>query len=208
MKRLKGKTLMFVLALAVMPSGLLFAPPDHMLAFKPGKVAAMAFAPNMSCAEHLQTAATNLGKSFDEMLWLARLTYSETNKASEMPLVAWVARNRLPTYNDSYTDVALSPRQFSGLGYSGDANYHKNRSMQPGNTSKRWKDACRISSRVALADTALAPIPAGTTHFYSPVSMSPAGSSPSWAKSGKLELTIPGKDHDRFRFYSGITLYP
>lgn len=46
--------------------------------------------------------------------------------------------------------------------------------------------------------------PRAVMHYYSPVSMKPAGSSPVWAKSAKLLFTPPGIDPARFVFAEAV----
>ena len=51
----------------------------------------------------------------DEVLWLARCVYSESNLKHEQKVIAWVVRNRVDTEyrGTSYREVVLEPLQFS-----------------------------------------------------------------------------------------------
>src|SRR5690554_7236907 len=53
----------------------------------------------------------------DEMLWLARCIYSESDRPHEQELVAWVVRNRVETgyRGRTYREVVLEDRQFSAF---------------------------------------------------------------------------------------------
>ena len=54
----------------------------------------------------------------DDVLWLARCIYSETKKAHEQELVAWVIRNRVETGyrgESTYEGTVLDPYQFSAF---------------------------------------------------------------------------------------------
>src|SRR3990167_5555288 len=53
-----------------------------------------------------------------DILWLARILYSESKVREEQIIIAWVVRNRVESGfrgAQSYKDVAISPAQFSGL---------------------------------------------------------------------------------------------
>jgi len=86
------------------------------------------------------------GAERDEMLWLARIIYSETKTTYEMKLVAWVARNRVESgyTGNTYEQVAKSKYQFSGLN-SFDRNYRHNISIgyEDADSNERWKKALR-----------------------------------------------------------------
>ena len=90
-----------------------------------------------------------------DILWLARILYSESKVAEEQIMVAWVVRNRVETGfrgADSYKEVALSPNQFSGL-WPSDPQYKLNMSRTYSDTKDlSWKQSIAIASAVYFAD--------------------------------------------------------
>jgi hypothetical protein len=141
-----------------------------------------------------------------EILWLARIVYSETKEVNEQVLVAWVARNRVETeyrgYN-TYHGVATDKGQFSGLNPR-DAQYLHNISRNYGSRGESWKDALEVAEAVYFSPNFLRPIPKTVKHFYSPKSVRLA---PNWSADSKPVLVIRdgSKDrHIRFAFYDGI----
>lgn len=130
-----------------------------------------------------------------EILWLARVVYSETKKPSEMEAVAWVVRNRVQTgyRGGSYKEVANSPWQFSGLMPS-DPNYEHNISREFGDPN--FENAARVATRVFFADGEDRPFPKTVRHFYSPHVMD----APDWARGQKPYLAMA----DRFELYNNV----
>lgn len=143
-----------------------------------------------------------------ETLWLARAVYSETKRAAEMELVAWVIRNRVETSyrgRKSYRDVVLDPFQFSAFN-PGNGNRWYYANLDPQTDIQSWQRALTIAYRVRLAEPEYRPFSIKTRHFYSERSM--LGSSyPNWA-AGKRPV-IPQRrftiDERRFRFYEGVS---
>src|SRR5690606_33922553 len=81
---------------------------------------ALLLLPNAAPADSVsasRTAARASAYEADEILWLARCIYSESDRAHEQRLVAWVVRNRVETRfrGDTYRDVVLEERQFSAF---------------------------------------------------------------------------------------------
>lgn len=133
-------------------------------------------------------------------LWLARCIYSETKRAEEMELVAWVVRNRAEAGyrgQTTYRGVVLDPYQFSAFNTArGRARLE---ALTPETKSPTWQRALRIAHYVRRAPAALNPLP-GVLHFYSPRSMRPKGLEPVWARGHEPALVV----EDRFRFYEQI----
>src|SRR3990167_3969174 len=78
----------------------------------------------------------------EEILWLARLIYSETKRPEEQILVAWVVRNRVESNytGESYKEVALHDSQFSGLN-SFDKQYQENITRSYDDNGGAWQSA-------------------------------------------------------------------
>jgi len=139
-----------------------------------------------------------------EILWFARIIYSETKYADEQVLIAWVVRNRVETEytGDTYREVALSSGQFSGLN-AFDAQYRHNMSRGFDSEGAAWKSALLVAESVYHADVSLRPFSKTVRHFYSPISVS---NDPSW--SAGLNATHIVRDPEtrsvRFAFYDGV----
>uniref|UniRef100_A0A7V2F767 Cell wall hydrolase SleB domain-containing protein n=1 Tax=Rhodothermus marinus TaxID=29549 RepID=A0A7V2F767_RHOMR len=142
----------------------------------------------------------------DEVLWLARCIYSETDRPEEQRLVAWVVRNRVETRyrGDTYREVVLEPLQFSAF------NRPSPRrdfilSLTPQATAPGWQQALRIALEVYQAPASARPFPITVRHFYSPISMSTTDPPP-WAQAGvPFEgAAVAAIDPQRFRFFDRI----
>ncbi len=143
-----------------------------------------------------------------ETLWLARAVYSETKRAEEMELVAWVIRNRVETGyrgRKTYRDVVLDPFQFSAFNPdNGKRWFYAN--LEPQDDTQSWQRALTIAYRVRLAEPEYRPFSIRTRHFYSERSML-GRSYPNWA-AGKRPVTPQRRfsiDERRFRFYEGVS---
>ena len=140
----------------------------------------------------------------EELLWLARVLYSETKRYDEQVLVAWVVRNRVESgrWGNTYKKVILAKGQFSGM-HPTDANYKIN--IQKGDHSKdeAWLNAVHIAQEVYFADSMSRPFSPSVKHFYSPISVK---KHPSWAKhlNPVLEITDTKTGGVRFAFYAGV----
>lgn len=141
----------------------------------------------------------------DEVLWLARGVYSESDRADEQELVAWVIRNRVETgfRGESYREVILEPRQFSAFNTPSERrNYILGLDQQ--DVVPSWMSALDVALEVHGSRASDRPFPIDTRHFYSPVSMV-GRSRPNWASAGtELSSVELGVDPNRFRFFSGI----
>ncbi|NBB87960.1 MAG: hypothetical protein GVY12_17305 [Bacteroidetes bacterium] len=141
----------------------------------------------------------------DEVLWLARCIYSESNRPHEQELVAWVVRNRVETgfRGGSYRDVVLEDRQFSAFNRPSTRRSHilqlDAHSRAPG-----WQTALTIALDVFEAPAAARPFAQTTRHFYSPVSMR-SRRKPHWAEEATpLPADALGVTSHRFQFFDGI----
>ena len=155
-----------------------------------------------SVREHLQRMRPF---EMDEVLWLARCVLSETNRAHEQRLVAWVVRNRYETgyRGDTYREVVLEPRQFSAFNAPSPRRTYL-LSLNQNSMAAAWRQALRIAMDVYEAPAAKRPFPITTRHFYSPVSMA-GGRTPPWAaRAEPLPAASLNLDDRRFRFYDGI----
>ncbi len=141
----------------------------------------------------------------DEVIWLARCIYSETNLAHEQELVAWVVRNRVDTAyrGSSYREVVLEPLQFSAFNTASERRTYI-LGLNQHDTNSAWKQALDIALNVYHADPRDRPFSQETRHFYSPVSMK-GGLRPPWAQGiTSLDSEHLGVDPNRFRFYERI----
>jgi cell wall hydrolase len=163
-----------------------------------------AYAQEVTALERVQTLDP---LAMDEVLWLARCIYSESDRSQEQRLVGWVVRNRVESgfRGESYRDVVLEPRQFSAF----------NSPSERRTTILAYDQDSRVPSWIQAVDVALdvyqarpheRPFSIDTRHFYSPVSMA-GGSEPTWSDAGiRLSSVALGVDPDRFQFFSGIDL--
>ncbi len=177
-----------------------------------GVVTLLAFSTNITMlANHAAIAATTGGvETFvsgdvdNEILWLARAIYSESKRAEEQILVAWVIRNRVESsfFPDSYRDVVLQKGQFSGM-HATDPQYWVNVSLDYDDESPAWDSALSIARAVYFADPVLRPLPATVMHFYSPISLTHA---PAWAEGLEPAHMVRDTDSDsvRFAFYADV----
>lgn len=138
-----------------------------------------------------------------EILWLARILYSETKRAHEQRLVAWVVRNRVDTgyTGRTYERVANHSAQFSGL-QPFDPRYEHNMSRWWESSGESWKSALAIAKEVYFAPESERPFSVTTRHFYSPVAVS----KPAWAKGREAVRVVRGTRHTqpRFAFYAQV----
>ena len=142
----------------------------------------------------------------DDVLWLARCIYSETKKAHEQELVAWVIRNRVETGyrgETEYEAVVLDPYQFSAFN-PGNPKRRLYTSLAPSADSPAFVQALEVAHGVYYAPGSARPFSQKTRHFYSERSMV-GGASPNWSE-GQTPVRPVGfrVDPRRFRFYSGV----
>ncbi len=138
------------------------------------------------------------------ILWLARVIFSETKNKDEMRLIGWVVRNRVDAKyrGNTYKKVALSASQFSGLNPK-NTQYKININMKYGTKNKKWKEALLVANKIYFSKNKNRPFPKSVLHFYSPISIK---NTPNWVKRGILDKTVPSTNHlaPRFAFYSGV----
>lgn len=139
-----------------------------------------------------------------EILWLARIMYSETKRADEQELIGWVVRNRVDTgyTGRTYEDVAKYSAQFSGLN-PGDGRYEHNISRWYSSNGKEWETALKLAKEVYFADDSDRPLALTTRHFYSPHAVS---RTPAWAQNQEAVKLIkdPHTNQVRFALYDKV----
>ena len=142
----------------------------------------------------------------EDILWLARVIYSETKRPHEQELVAWVVRNRVETSyrgNESYRDAVLDPYQFSAFNPNSSKRTHYS-GLDWTSNANGFQTALSIAAKVVTADAQNRPFSKTTRHFYSARSMQ-GGSAPAWALN-KLPVKLDRDvEPDRFRFYERIS---
>lgn len=150
--------------------------------------------------------------------WLALCLVTESNLPSEWPFIAQVIENRRATgrWGHSYREVILAPMQFSAF----------NESRHLSFTVARFRRAATSQDTLLLMHAARyvgiafpGPVDATVTvyrwvgsdgitpttlHYYSPMSMKPAGSKPAWADSAKRLYTPEGVDPNRLVFAEAV----
>lgn len=142
----------------------------------------------------------------DDILWLARVIYSETKRPHEQELVAWVVRNRVETGyrgNDSYREAALDPYQFSAFN-PGTRSRSFHTSLQWNSTQEGFARAVAIAAKVAAADPDERPFSETTRHFFSRRSMA-GGATPNWARNVKPVKLDREVEADRFQFFANVS---
>ena len=150
--------------------------------------------------------AFNAAEVPDDVLWLARVIYSETKRNDEQELVAWTVRNRVETGyrgKSTYERVALDPLQYSAFNADSPKRHHY-ATLAATSTAKGFQSALRVAHEVYYADERARPFAKTTRHFYSERSMA-GGKTPAWAV-GKRPVTFVDRvvDPRRFRFYAAI----
>jgi len=165
--------------------------------------ASLPFSINMRVEETAPVAELSKTEK-SEVLWLARVIFSETKDEDEMKLIGWVVRNRVEAKyrGGTYEEVVLSAHQFSGLN-SKDEQYSININMGYESENEKWIKALAVANEIYFASEEERPFSEDVKHFYSPVSVAVT---PKWTTSGKLDYEIPGNNGDasRFAFYSGV----
>ena len=161
---------------------------------------------------HLPAIEVKAAAQFDasdvseDVLWLARVIYSETKRPHEQELVAWTVRNRVETGyrgKTTYRSTVLDPWQYSAFNANSPKRHHYT-TLSATATAKGFQTALQIAHRVYHAPAYERPFERTTRHFYSERSMV-GGQAPNWAV-GKKPVELAGHDIDprRFRFYAAI----
>ena len=142
----------------------------------------------------------------EDILWLARVIYSETKQPHEQELVAWVVRNRVETGyrgNDSYEEAVLDPYQFSAFNPNTRTRRHYE-ALEWNSTEAGFQTALSIAAKVATSDVQERPFSQATRHFYSARSMR-GGRAPAWAQNKRPVALDRDVESDRFRFYERVS---
>ena len=143
----------------------------------------------------------------DEVLWLARCMYSESDRSHEQRLVGWVVRNRVETGfgGRTYRDVVLRYKQFSAFN-APTPRRARILSYDQHTRQTAWLRTLQIALDVYQAPPAQRPFPVTTRHFYSPVSM-PNNAVPYWATDVQPLVSADlGVDAHRFQFFDSIDM--
>jgi hypothetical protein len=143
--------------------------------------------------------------------WLALCLVTESNRPAEWPAIAQVIENRRRSgrWGKTYRDVILARMQFSAFN-SRTAGKITDYSlvfelMADHERPLLLMHAAAMAHRGPLDDAGWDNrITLATMHYYSPVSMRPAGSRPAWAKAAKRLYTPPGVDPERFVFAESV----
>lgn len=141
----------------------------------------------------------------DEVVWLARAIYSESDRPAEQELVAWVVRNRVETRyrGTTYREVVLETKQFSAFNQPTQRRDHI-LGLKPSTPFRPWQRALDIALEVYHAPSWKRPFAQSVRHFYSPVSMV-GGGKPYWSDSGTpLSSARLGVDRHRFVFFDDV----
>jgi hypothetical protein len=142
----------------------------------------------------------------DEVLWLARVIYSETKRPYEQELVAWVVRNRVETRyrgRSNYRAVVLDPWQFSAFNRNAPKRAHYS-NLTRNSRAAGWQTALEIAREVYYAPGEQRPFALTTRHFYSEISMV-GRRSPHWARGQRPVALDRPVDPRRFRFFANIS---
>lgn len=140
----------------------------------------------------------------EDILWLARVIYSETKRPHEQELVAWVVRNRVETAyrgRDTYEGVVLDRYQFSA--FNGGAKRVHYSSLEWNSAEPGFQRALSIAAKVATAQPEERPFARTTRHFFSRRSMA-GGATPAWAHGMRPVSLDRDVEPDRFRFYAEV----
>lgn len=156
--------------------------------------------------------------------WAAIAIVTETNQPHEFLYIAWVLRNRVASsrFPDTMQAVVLQERQFSALNpwthgrfkgkYPQEEIWHELwKTLDPIEREKLYPQALTVASHVLGMGSDVKPTEAWKAPFgpdvcwyYSPRSMVPAGTAPSWAASAERCFTPSGIDPKRFVFCEGV----
>ena len=142
--------------------------------------------------------------------WLGLALRSESDQPHEWPAIGWVIRNRVLKrgYPNDYFKVITQPWQFSY--------FNKYRGMKPdgklfelakkgyagemqGWHENDFDEAVNCAWSVIHGPRYKAPFAPNIYHYWSPVSMKPQGSDPSWAARFE-KVPVSGIDPWRFTF--------
>lgn len=143
-----------------------------------------------------------------ETLWMARAMYSESKRAEEQELVAWVIRNRLDTGflgAASIEDVVLSPFQFSAFNPGNPvADFYFGLDVL--SEEPYWQRTLALAYYVQHAESSLRPFAPTVRHFHSPQALKDPEKPPIWTRN--CVPVQPDRafqlDAARFRFFANV----
>jgi hypothetical protein len=141
----------------------------------------------------------------DDGGWLALATATESDRPAEWPYVQQVIISRSRKSGKSIYETVRAPWQFSAFNDTRHLPLDQERAVQADilkQLGAGYAPVLLLARTCALAMLALPPecgiLPAGTTLYWSPRSMQPAGSLPKW-DFGELHcFTVPGIPASRF----------
>lgn len=160
--------------------------------------------------------------------WAAITIVTETNRVHEFLPIAWVLRYRVesPRFPDTMQAVVLQERQFSAWNpwthgrfkgkFSQEEIYHEMwKTLDQETREKLFPQALACASVVLAVDRsgALAGMPNAAWQapfgpdvcwYYSPISMVPVDTAPTWAATARRSFTLPGIDPRRFTFCEAV----
>ena len=149
--------------------------------------------------------------SVTEDLWLGLALRSESDQPHEWPALGFVIRNRVLRrgYPSTYFGVITQAKQFSYFnkwaGWGGDdlALFNEAKEGYAGEcegwSENDFTEAVECARWLITAPRWYAPFGPTVLHYWSPVSMVPKGSDPSWAAAME-KVYAPGVDPWRFTF--------
>lgn len=138
--------------------------------------------------------------------WAGLCAVTESDEPHEWVPILWVVRNRVAApgrFRDTVAEVVRQRWQFSAFNSTrahADAEAFRIVSAR----NPEWTVAERAAAYVFDLPSWRAPFGHRVCHFWSRVSMVPAGSDPSWAEQAERIITLPGIDPDRFMFAEGV----
>lgn len=139
-----------------------------------------------------------------DVLWLTRVTYSETRKPLEMYYISHVVKNRVETcYNGecSYKDVALDPYEFSAFNPNRPLrSYYKSVDRYSTADPGGWAAAKQIAFKTYMDNHDPTD---GGTHFFAQQSMV-NNEFPDWAYYGDQVKLANNVDENRLRVYRNV----
>lgn len=139
-----------------------------------------------------------------DVLWLSRVTYSETRKPLEMYYISHVVKNRVETcYNGkcSYKEVALDPYEFSAFNPNRPLRtYYKNVDRYSTGDPGGWAAAKQVAFKTYMRN--YDPTNGGT-HFFAQISMK-NHRFPDWAHYGERVTLANNVDKNRLRVYKNV----
>lgn len=130
---------------------------------------------------------------------------SESNDPEEWQYIGWVVRNRVEAkgrFRDTYQAVIRQPMQFSywnKFSHLGDVDAYAAAKADGSRIAPQLAKAEEYAKWVLATPREYAPFGPTVYYFWSPISMSPEGRLPTWAKKLK-RFTPAGIDPWRFIF--------